>query len=282
MTHALPMQSGEPTTPTPYPDGLIVHHADGSVEYPEAYTGSIPAQPVDAWYQRLGFYHEPADEHFDGWWEWFGMNFLDWENVEPLGSILMYAFAWVGTLFAFIYWAKRDLLPLAAGILAWSGLLLSALILFSWDEDGPFFTQLLIPIASLSLFLARPAKSRRWAYARYAMLTAALGFPDAILAVLGADIWWNGSFMYACMGWIALAPLALRIESQAESLRTLDIRHRALLLAGLLPPALTQLDSITGSYVLRYIHIVIAAVSILTWGALVRSRAVHKAEVAVG
>lgn len=262
---------GEPTTPTPYPDGLIIHHADGSTTYPEAYTGVRPIEVPDAWYHSFGFYYRPEDDYSLEYWEWYGPEWFDSEFTLYALFLLSVGFVFGGASLAMIYWLRRGLLRSVASVAAWSGLLLAALyiVTIAEYEGDSEFALAIPPLAGLLLFLARPARSLLRALLRYASLTLLVVFPEIILGVLDSEFYGISRFEFiAALSWVSLAPLALRFEADTVAPGEMILRHRFLVAAGLPPIAVWFSETHVEWIAMSMAHLVVAALGLAAWGAI--------------
>jgi hypothetical protein len=262
---------GEPTTPTPYPDGLIIHHADGTSTYPDAYTGVRPVEVPDAWYHSFGFYYRPEDEYSLEYWEWYGPEMFDSELAQYALFLLCVVFVFGGASLAVIYWLRRGLLRSVASLAAWSGLLLAALFIVTiaeYEGDSEFALAI-PPIAGLLLFLARPARSLLRALLRYSSLTSLVVFPEIILGALDPEYYGISRFeLIAALSWAALAPLALRFEAGPVAPGEMILRNRFLVAAGFPPIAVWFSETHVEWTVMSMIHLVVAALGLAAWGAI--------------
>lgn len=265
---------GEPTTPTPYPDGLVLHQVDGPTIYPEAYTGVRPAEVPDAWYHPLGFHYVSGDGYYGGYWMWYGPEWFQWEVAGLVLAFLAIVFIFGGASLALIYKVRPDLLRPSAALFAWSGVLLIALALVTIAEyqGDAEYTLAMLPIAGLILFLARPARSLLRGLVRYSLLTALFVFPDLIFFVLEPDYEWGHFELFATVAWVALAPLALWVEADKVTPSETKLRQRFLIAAGLFSLAHWFQTTNAPLEAMSFVHIGVAALGLAACTALLCKR----------
>jgi hypothetical protein len=270
---SMQQSTGDATTPTPYPDGLITHHADGTATYPEAYTGVRPVEPMDEWYHFFGFHYHTEDDYSWDMWSWGGLDWINWESVEQLFGLPMFTLLVGGMLFPLIYWARRDLFQPLVSLVAWSGILISAVLIMVSDNDmlEADGAQLIMPIATLLLVLNRPSRSFRTALLRYAVLTTLFAFPSMILAVLDPDTWMSQLYVFALVAWAAVTPLALRVGSTDGKPRAIRVRNGITFVAGFLPMALLLATDSFDAAAWKCSHLLVAALSLFAWISILRS-----------
>ncbi len=250
MSAARFQQSGEgPTTPTPYPDGLITHHADGTITYPDAYTGERFVQPGDEWYHAFGFHYDASHDFPDyAMWEWWGIGWPKAEPPQALVDLLFLCFVYGSLLLPILCWARSNRLQPAASLLAWVGVCFSAVLI--WFDDGDmYFVDLarftMLCAASL-LFLARPARSVLRGVLRYVAFSALLCFPGVVLAVIDPGTWMSNKILLSFGAWAALLPLAVLPEVNCSKQELAAFRRRGLLVASILPVSSYYLENAWG------------------------------------
>lgn len=243
-------QSGDgPTTPTPYPDGLVVHHVDGETFYPEAYTGVRPPVEEEAWYHALGFHYDASLDFPEfAMWEWWG---IEWPNVEPpraLVDLLFLCFVYGPLLLPILFWVRSDRLRPVASLLGWVGVCFAAVLI--WYDDGDMDFVDLARFAMLCavslLFLARSARSVLRGALRYAAFSALVCFPGVVLAVIDPGTWMSDEILLSLGAWVVLLPLALLPEVNSSKQKLAVFRRRGLLLASILPASSYYLENAWG------------------------------------
>lgn len=209
MTFAFTQQdTGQPTTPTPYPDGLIVHQVDGATIYPEAFTGVRPVETQDAWYNHFGFYFN-LDEYSEGW-SWYGVDYLGGWLYGELAMILMWVvvFTWIA-------------LPFLPGVnprrfrafLGWAGCITlgaAGMFLLGSDIDGDLiaFNSVIVPAGLLYWWSSSSARSWRARTLRIAVAAILLLFPWLPLGLL-IPVWHSDEAIWATACFATMLPLAL-------------------------------------------------------------------------
>jgi hypothetical protein len=199
-------QSGDgPTTPTPYPDGLITHHADGTITYPDAYTGERVMQWGDEWYHSLGFYLGR-----DSGWEWYGFKLFDNGFINELLTI--------ATWLVLLTWLALPFLPGMSprhfcAYLGWAGCVTlgtSALVLLiahnHWEDLELSFP--IIPAGLLFWWSSSAATSWRARAWRISLAAVLLLFPWLPLGILASD-WYSDAAIWGSICFAAMLPLAL-------------------------------------------------------------------------
>lgn len=207
MRQALIAQQGvgEPTTPTPYPDGLIIHHADGTITYSDAYTGERVVQWGDEWYHSLGFASAPDLD-----WAWYGFSLFEHRLFDEL---LLISF-WLMLL----SWLALPLLPglnprRYRAYLGWTGCItiaMAAITLLTADNDWESIELSfpVIPAGLLFWWTSCAATSWRARTARVGVAAALLLFPWLPLALLGST-WFREEAIWGAVCFAAMLPLAL-------------------------------------------------------------------------
>ena len=207
MTQALIAQqgAGEPTTPTPYPDGLIVHHADGTITYPDAYTGERVVQWGDEWFHSLGFYFDR-----DYGWEWLGFNLFDHWFAGELELIFFSLVVVTWLVLPFLPGLRPRRLRASFG---WAGCITVGTAAFtlltadsSWED-----LELSFPIIPAGLLFwwssSAPTawRARTW---RVGLAAVLLLFPWIPLGILESD-WYRDEAIWGAACFAAMLPLAL-------------------------------------------------------------------------